>query len=88
MSRIKRTDELPKRPYPPWQRRHEGVLLYLLKHPSATLAQCAQATGYSPSKVRRITCSHGFNRCYDIALEVSRDEAVKEHPNREQETKA
>ena len=27
---------MPKRPYPRWQRRHDGVLLYLLKHPSAT----------------------------------------------------
>ena len=78
---------MPKRPYPPWQRRHEGVLLYLLKHPSATLAQCAQATGYSPSQVSRINCSPEFNRCYDIALEVRRAEALKEHQHRAQEPK-
>ena len=65
---------MPKRPYPPWQRRHEGVLLYLLKHPSATLAQCAQATGYSPSQVSRINCSPEFNRRYDAARNIIEEE--------------
>ncbi len=78
---------MPKRPYPPWQRRHEGVLLYLLKHPSATLAQCAQATGYSPSQVSRITCSSEFNRRYEEALASFRAEALKEHQHRAQEPK-
>ena len=78
---------MPKRPYPRWQRRHEGVLIYLLKHPSATLAQCAQATGYSLSQVSRITCSSDFNRRYGLALDVLCAEPLKEQQRQGQEPK-
>ena len=68
---------MPKRPYPRWQRRHEGVLLWLLEHPWATLEQCAHATGYSPSQVSRITCAPEFRHRYTAALEAARRDAVR-----------
>jgi len=45
-------------PYPRWQRRHEGVLLWLIS--SGTLRECAEVTGYTPSHLSRIMCSPDF----------------------------
>ena len=47
-------------PYPRWQRRHEGVLLWLIEHASGTLSECAKVTGYSPAHLSRIMCSPDF----------------------------
>jgi len=49
-----------RRKYPAWQRRHEGVLLYLLENLSAKLGECVKATGYSSSHISRIINSPIF----------------------------
>ncbi len=61
---------MPSRSYPRWQRRHEGILLWLLQNPAGTLKQCARATGYSPSQVSRITCAPDFRARYTAALKA------------------
>jgi hypothetical protein len=53
-------------PYPRWQRRHEGVLLWLIEHASGTLRECAKVTGYTPSHLSRIMCSPDFR--YRLSL--------------------
>jgi hypothetical protein len=69
---------MPKRPYPKWQRRHEGVLLWLLEHPWAKLQDCARATGYSPSQISRIACSPEFRLRYTAALKTAQQSAFLE----------
>lgn len=61
---------MPKRPYPRWQRRHEGVLLWLLQRPWAKLKECARATGYSPSQISRIVNSPDYQRRYNAARKI------------------
>ena len=68
---------MPKRPYPRWQRRHEGILLWLLQRPWANLKQCAEATGYSHSQVSRIVNSPGFQRRYRAACDAALLEAAR-----------
>jgi hypothetical protein len=46
--------------YPTWQRRHEAVLQWFLRYPWGTCAECAAATGYSPTHISRITCIAEF----------------------------
>ena len=65
---------MPKRPYPCWQRRHEGVLLWLLQHPARTLKECAGATGYSPSQISRIVNSPDYQRRYNAARKIIEEE--------------
>ena len=65
---------MPKRPYPRWQRRHEGVLLWLLQHPWAKLNDCARATGYSPSQISRIINSPDYQRHYRAARKIIEEE--------------
>ena len=48
------------RRYPNWQRRHEAVLQWFLRYPWGTRAECAAATGYSPTHISRITCTAEF----------------------------
>ena len=55
--------------HPSWQRRHEGVLLYLLQNPSATLHQCASATGYSAWHLSRIINSPIFKQRFNTAID-------------------
>jgi len=69
---------MPKRPYPRWQRRHEGVLLWLLEHPWAKLQDCARATGYSPSQISRIVCSPEFRTRYTAALKTAQQSVFLE----------
>jgi hypothetical protein len=54
--------------HPRWQRRHEGVLLWLLQHPAGTLRECAAATGYSKGQISRIVNSPVFVERYRSAL--------------------
>ncbi len=61
---------MPKRPYPRWQRRHEGVFRLLLQRPRATLKECARATGYSPSQISRIVNSPDYQRHYNAARKI------------------
>ena len=61
---------MPKHPYPRWQRRHEGVLQWLLQRPWATLKDCARATGYSPSQISRIVNSPDFRARYNAARKI------------------
>ena len=68
---------MPKRPYPRWQRRHEGVLLWCLANPARKLKDCAKETGYSPSQISRITCSPEFRRRHDAALEAFQRDALR-----------
>ena len=82
MSRKKKTDELPKRPYPRWQRRHEGVLLWLLERPWATLKECARATGYSPSQLSRIVNSPDYQRRYRAARKIIEEEISRSYVRR------
>ena len=61
---------MPKRPYPRWQRRHDGVLQWLLQHPAGTLNDCARATGYSPSQISRIVNSPDYQHRYRAARKI------------------
>lgn len=61
---------MPKRPYPRWRRRHDGVLQWLLQHPAGTLKDCARATGYSPSQISRIVNSPDYQRRYRAARKI------------------
>lgn len=65
---------LGARSNPRWRRRHEGVLLYLLKHPSARRGECAAATGYSKWQISRITNSAEFR---DRLNDAYRDACLK-----------
>ncbi len=73
---------MPKRPYPRWQRRHEGVLLWLLRHPRATLKECARATGYSPSQISRIVNSPDYQRHYNAARKIIDEELFRSYISR------
>ena len=65
---------MPKRPYPRWQRRHEGVFRLLLQRPRTTLKECARATGYSPSQISRIVNSPDYQRHYRAARKIIDEE--------------
>ena len=65
---------MPKRPYPRWQRRHEGVFRLLLQRPRTTLKECARATGYSPSQISRIVNSPDYQRHYRAARKIINEE--------------
>ena len=67
---------MPQRPYPRWQRRHEAVLLCLLRNPTKPLKLCARETGYSASHVSRIVNSPDFQRRYRVARDLIRSEAM------------
>jgi len=68
---------MPKRPYPRWQRRHEPVLQWILAHPNGKLAECAAATGYTPSQVSRIARSPDFIDRLEAALDSARIDAAE-----------
>lgn len=68
---------MPRSPYPSWRRRHEGVLKWLFEHPWAKLKDCAEATGYTPSQVSRITCSPEFQRRYRALMDASARETIR-----------
>lgn len=60
----------PERPHPRFNRRHLGILAWLLEHPSAPLRECAEAMGYSRSWVSRIVNSPEFRERFQaIATE-------------------
>jgi hypothetical protein len=59
---------MTKRPYPRYQRRHDAILLSILKNPLQTNKEIAKATGYSPSQISRILCSPDFLEFYDAAF--------------------
>ena len=67
---------MPKRPYPRWQRRHEGVLLWCLANPARKLKDCAKETGYSCTHISRIINSLDFRARYSAALEAFQRDAV------------
>ena len=67
---------MPKRPYPRWQRRHEGVLIWLLRHPWGKLHDCARETGYTPSHISRIVNSPEFFHRYAAAAETIKSDAA------------
>jgi DNA-binding MarR family transcriptional regulator len=46
--------------YPRLNRRHMGVMIWLLEHPAATLTECAKALGYSRPWLSRIVNSPEF----------------------------
>ena len=73
-----RTKNMGQRnPYPRWQLRHEGVLLWLLEHPAAKLKDCAAATGYTPSHISRIVNSPDFQVRFKAALQSARKERAE-----------
>jgi hypothetical protein len=68
----------PKRPYPRWQRRYESVLQWMMEHPTQTLLEGAQATGYCPQQLSRITCSPDFRR-HHRALRAKLEQELLAH---------
>ena len=73
---------MPKRPYPRWQRRHEGVFRLLLQRPRTTLKECARATGYSPSQISRIVNSPDYQRHYRAARKIIEEELFRSYISR------
>jgi hypothetical protein len=63
-------------PYPTWQRRHEAVLQWLLRYPWGTRAECAAATGYSPTHISRITSTAEFAERFRSATETAAIQAA------------
>jgi DNA-binding MarR family transcriptional regulator len=59
--------------YPKFNRRHAGVLQWLLEHPAATLTECAKATGYSRSYLSRVVNNPEFRNHHIHLL----DEALR-----------
>jgi hypothetical protein len=57
--------------YPSWQRRHEAVLQWFLRHPAGTRVECAAATGYTPTHISRITGSAEFRRRFSSTTEAA-----------------
>ena len=57
--------------HPTWQRRHEAVLQWFLRYPWGTRAECASATGYSPTHVSRITSTAKFAERFRSATETA-----------------
>jgi Winged helix-turn-helix DNA-binding len=64
----RKVHNMPKRPYPRYQRRHNAILLAVLENPAQKQKDIAKATGYSESQVSRILCSPDFLEIYDLAL--------------------
>jgi hypothetical protein len=60
----------PRRKYPAWQRRHYGVLKWLLDHPGATLRECARATGYCEWSLSRITNSPEVRQPFEAIMDA------------------
>jgi hypothetical protein len=56
---------------PSWQRRHEAVLQWFLRHPAGTRVECAAATGYSPTHISRITGSAEFRRRFSSTSQAA-----------------
>jgi hypothetical protein len=61
---------LPKRHYPKHQRRHDAILLEMLRWPCRTGKEIATATGYSPAQVSRILCSPDFQERYEVVFQT------------------
>ena len=59
---------MPKRPYPRYHRRHDGILFSILENPLRTNKEIAKSTGYTPSQVSRIVCSPDFQALYEIMM--------------------
>jgi hypothetical protein len=57
--------------YPSWQRRHEAVLQWFLRYPCGTRVECANATGYSPTHISRITSTAEFAERFRSATETA-----------------
>ena len=66
-----------RKKYPSWQRRYEGVLIWLLEHPTAKLSDCARVTGYSPSQISRIVNSPEFKQRMQAAMNAMVDESIR-----------
>jgi len=69
-------EPMAHRNYPTWQRRHEAVLQYMLRCPSAHYREISQATGYSESHLSRITNAPEFRRRHRDHLHTAADKAV------------
>jgi len=57
-------DVMPRRPYPRWQRGHEGVLEAVIENPRVSRKEIARTTGYSIWQLSRITNSPDFQERY------------------------
>ena len=57
--------------HPSWRRRHEAVLQWFLRYPSGTRVECANATGYSPTHISRITSTAEFAERFRSATETA-----------------
>lgn len=55
--------------YPRLNRRHIGVMIWLLEHPAATLTECAMALGYSRPWLSRIVNSPEFRSLHAELLQ-------------------
>lgn len=54
--------------YPRLNRRHIGVMIWLLEHPAATLTECAKALGYSRPWLSRIVNGPEFRALHSTLL--------------------
>lgn len=58
------------RSYPKFNRRHVGVMQWLLNHPASTLTECAKEIGYSRSWLSRIVNAPEFRSEYRKQLDI------------------
>ena len=65
--------------HPTWQRRYDGVLLWVIEHPCATQTECASATGYTTWQISRITSSPEFRRRYGEIIETELERAGRRY---------
>ena len=66
-----------KRPYPKFNRRHVGVMHWLLTHPAATLTECAKEMEYSRSWLSRIVNAPEFKSEYRNQLDIELFKVVR-----------
>jgi hypothetical protein len=65
---------MPARKYPKLNRRHFGVLAWLLEHPTSTLTEGAKVLGYSRPWLSRIVNSPAFQAEYTRSRRLRMDE--------------
>ena len=65
--------------YPTWQRRYDGVLLWVIEHPCATQTECASATGYTTWQISRIMSSPEFRQRYGQLIDTALERAGRRY---------
>ena len=61
-----------------WNRKHQDVLLWFLKHPGGKQKDCAKAIGYSEAWISKIVNWAEFRQRHSAVLDRALHEAARE----------